>query len=284
MKDYYYILGVDAKCTTADVREAYRKLSKKFHPDLNQNDAYFENRFKDIQEAYETLGDPSKRKRYDASFSYAKPPSFTGQPPPKQKYYPRTTAIDVVFTIILISVTLLFGNYVWKAINGSKAAKAAVPAVVTVSPVAATASTHHKRKKHLFNAAIAIAIPKATPKSKPVAIQKPLPVITVIQKQPLINNTTKATRDMFKPHTVIVNRPSQLADNNTSNDLPYSSYLRSNITGVVNMHQSGSFNSTVVAVIPANSKVMVLARGVNYYKVRYNDGIGYVPKWTVLTK
>ncbi len=66
MNDFYYILGLDANCTSNEIKEAYRKLSKKFHPDLNQGDKYFESRFREVKDAYETLIDPVKRNRYDA--------------------------------------------------------------------------------------------------------------------------------------------------------------------------------------------------------------------------
>jgi DnaJ-domain-containing protein 1 len=65
MKDYYYILGVDSNATDEDIKTAYRKLSKKFHPDANNGEPFFEERFKAIQEAYETLSDPGKRSAYD---------------------------------------------------------------------------------------------------------------------------------------------------------------------------------------------------------------------------
>src|ERR1700744_1617494 len=65
MKDFYSVLGIDVNASPTDVREAYRKLSKKFHPDLNENDPYFENRFKEIREAYELLNDPVGRAAYD---------------------------------------------------------------------------------------------------------------------------------------------------------------------------------------------------------------------------
>lgn len=55
MKDYHYILGVPKNATKADIKKAYRKLSKKFHPDVNDGDEFFADRFKDIQEAYEAL-------------------------------------------------------------------------------------------------------------------------------------------------------------------------------------------------------------------------------------
>lgn len=65
MKDYYYILGLKQTATTEEVKKAYRKLSLKFHPDKNNGDEFFTERFKEIQEAYEILIDSSKRKTYD---------------------------------------------------------------------------------------------------------------------------------------------------------------------------------------------------------------------------
>jgi curved DNA-binding protein CbpA len=65
MKDYYYILGLRQTATTEEVKKAYRKLSLKFHPDKNDGDEFFTERFKEIQEAYEILVDNSKRETYD---------------------------------------------------------------------------------------------------------------------------------------------------------------------------------------------------------------------------
>jgi len=64
-KDYYKILGVNKSASTTDVKKAYRKLARKYHPDLNPGDKSAENKFKDIQEAYSVLKDPEKRKQYD---------------------------------------------------------------------------------------------------------------------------------------------------------------------------------------------------------------------------
>jgi len=61
MKDFYYILGVGADSTLSEIKDAYRKLSVKFHPDLNPGDEYFEGRFREINEAYQTLSDPQNR-------------------------------------------------------------------------------------------------------------------------------------------------------------------------------------------------------------------------------
>lgn len=67
MKDYYYILGVKSNSTEKEIKSAYRKLSLKFHPDKNEGDKFFEERFKEINEAYEILGDIQKRKEYDSN-------------------------------------------------------------------------------------------------------------------------------------------------------------------------------------------------------------------------
>jgi len=64
-KDYYATLGVAKSGTSKDLKQAYRKLARKFHPDVNPGDKKAEARFKEINEAYEVLGDPEKRRKYD---------------------------------------------------------------------------------------------------------------------------------------------------------------------------------------------------------------------------
>jgi molecular chaperone DnaJ len=65
MKDYYEILGVGKNASTNDIKKAYRKLARKYHPDLNPGDKASEQKFKEMNEAHETLKDPEKRKQYD---------------------------------------------------------------------------------------------------------------------------------------------------------------------------------------------------------------------------
>jgi len=64
-KDYYATLGVSKASTEKEIKQAYRKLARKYHPDVNPGDKQAEARFKEINEAYEVLGDPAKRKKYD---------------------------------------------------------------------------------------------------------------------------------------------------------------------------------------------------------------------------
>ena len=64
-KDYYATLGVAKTATEKEIEQAYRKLARKFHPDVNPGDKTSEARFKSINEAYEVLGDPEKRRKYD---------------------------------------------------------------------------------------------------------------------------------------------------------------------------------------------------------------------------
>jgi DnaJ-class molecular chaperone len=64
-KDYYSSLGVTKGSTAKEIKQAFRKLARKFHPDMNQGDKAAEGRFKEINEAYEVLGDPETRKKYD---------------------------------------------------------------------------------------------------------------------------------------------------------------------------------------------------------------------------
>src|SRR5437660_6997709 len=69
-KDYYKILGVSKNASQKDIQKAYRKLARKFHPDVNPDDKSAEEKFKEINEANEVLSDPEKRQKYDELSTY----------------------------------------------------------------------------------------------------------------------------------------------------------------------------------------------------------------------
>ncbi|BAY12621.1 DnaJ C-terminal domain-containing protein [Calothrix sp. NIES-2098] len=71
-KDYYSILGVSKTATPEEIKQAFRKLARKFHPDVNPGNKQAEARFKEVNEAYEVLSDPDKRKKYDQFGQYWK--------------------------------------------------------------------------------------------------------------------------------------------------------------------------------------------------------------------
>src|ERR1700712_3550669 len=63
--DYYKTLGVEKNADTEQIKKAYRKLARKYHPDINPNDKEANKKFQQINEANEVLSDPEKRKKYD---------------------------------------------------------------------------------------------------------------------------------------------------------------------------------------------------------------------------
>jgi DnaJ domain len=114
IKDYYYILGLTADVSKDEIKKAYRKLSVKFHPDKNDGDKFFEERFKDINEAYETLVDDIKRKIYDdrlksrSAANQSQSSRAAESPEPSTSPYPnRKKAKEKLYTILAALVFLI---------------------------------------------------------------------------------------------------------------------------------------------------------------------------------
>jgi len=99
-KDYYKILGVSKNSSTEDIKKAYKKLALQYHPDKNPGNKEAEEKFKEINEAYEVLSDPEKRKRYDelgANWDKYKDFDFSSYRPSGRTYHYTTEDLGDIF-------------------------------------------------------------------------------------------------------------------------------------------------------------------------------------------
>jgi hypothetical protein len=290
MKDFYYILGLEINCTFDDIKDAYRKLSKKYHPDLNQGDPYFESRFREIKEAYDTLSDPPKRALYDKELKEFRAGNIEaerrGQPyQPQYASRRRRRGPGVGMTIVFILITLIIGDYLIRSFSKPKAVKP--PQAIVEVPVAAKPHKLHKKKhlvkdktkgdsfKHAFER---ISNMPAHPKPllKPT---KPKPTLYAVQPKPVVSPA------LPKPnHVMVQSSPESNRSAGDNRNYLFAAYVRPNATGIVNMRKFDEFDSEVIKKIPANAKVLVLAKGDTYYRVAFNNDIGYVPKWALQAK
>jgi curved DNA-binding protein CbpA len=315
MNDFYYILGLDANCTSNEIKEAYRKLSKKFHPDLNQGDKYFESRFREVKDAYKTLSDPVKRNGYDAVLRNSKtnPP---GNDQKKQHYYReqaenlrrkeeelrRREAFSrqnarqsqtrppsfskskngpgIGMSIVLILIVLILGVYLVESFSNSK--KHTVNKVATVNTFVVKTRRHH-RKKH--NWITKINEDSEKPKSDSITkLTKTAQPVVVKAKQPLVYNPKPLVASNAKQPVLVSNKQTTPTVNTSRTNYLYTTYVIPNATGIINLRKFSDYSSPVIGTIPANSQVSVIEKGNVYYKVSFNNEIGYVPKWVLQTK
>lgn len=114
IKDYYYILGIKQNASADEIKRAYRKLSQKLHPDKNDGDDFFTERFKDIQEAYEVLTSQEKRKVFDNSrYGY----SYTQKQNKKQYNEPEIEFFNSSRLYFELGQEI---NFSWKTTNANK--------------------------------------------------------------------------------------------------------------------------------------------------------------------
>lgn len=275
MKDLYYILGTDSNCTPDEISEAYRKLAKRFEPTYGEDDDFLRSHFREISEAYEILSDPARRKVYDASIRKVHK---------KQLANFKTGYLNMALTGSLIVFTGVFGFYVVRSLNVNHARPVAEPVkIATVDQVVPHVIKHHKRKLYSSSATTQIAASKlatikkdtvkvapvvAAAKSEPIMIS-PKPASTPAQVKtvqiPIVNNVQAKTKHATAPI-----------------DSSYTTYLKPNLSGSIYLHQMADYMSTVVTVLPHNSLVKVLQKGQSFYKIAYNNQVGYLPRWMIV--
>lgn len=113
LKDYYYILGLARNASSDEIKTAYRKLSLKFHPDQNSGDKFFEERFKDIQEAYDTLSDELQRKYYDERLNAGNAPNTQAATEPVPPIIPIRKKNKLKQTLYGLIALIVFSSPAW---------------------------------------------------------------------------------------------------------------------------------------------------------------------------
>ncbi|MDB5131909.1 MAG: dnaJ 2 [Mucilaginibacter sp.] len=170
----------------------------------------------------------------------------------------------VGISIVLIIVGLIFAVYLVKSFSGSKP-KAIKPASSAV--IVKIARRHHKRRHPVKSAGL-----------KDFNVSQTDTIVT----KPIKVNSGKQVE--FKPQTAKMTEPLVVKPVMAASGFLYTSYVKPNITGIVNMRESGNYSSAVIAILPADSKVYVMEKGNIYYKVSCNGSIGYIPKWSLQRK
>ena len=168
--------------------------------------------------------------------------------------------LNIITTGAFLLFTGLFGFYVVRLLTTTKPVKVAEP--VAIAP--ALIIKHHKHKHHGQLPEVASAKRVMIKKDSIVgAAVKPLHVAAV------------APPAVTPPLIIAKASPVAIADSS------YSTNLKANLAGLVYLHQTDDYMSPVVSVLPHRSKIKVLEKGSNFYKIVFNEQIGYIPKWTI---
>lgn len=176
----------------------------------------------------------------------------------------RKKKISTSFKAVLILVALIAGGYFYKIVTTKK-----VKAATTYTAAVHLPKKHkikHRPKKHS-------ALPVPAPDTTHVVAVKPAAVKSI----------PAAMQTIITPVTVKPSADSSRLSIARQNS-PYTTYVQPNVTGIVKMRAEDKYYSSIIADIPANAKVLVLQRGDTYYRVNYNNSIGYIPKWSLHVK
>jgi hypothetical protein len=273
MKDLYYILGTDSNCTPGEISEAYRKLAKRFEPAYGEDDDFLRNHLREITEAYEILSEPARRKLYDASQRKIHQ---------KQIANFKTRYLNIAVTGSLIFFTGVFGFYVVRSLNVNHTQQTAEPVKVATADVVVPHEIKHHKKRHskvsetVVTSSKAIAVNTDTVKAEPIATVRPVQVTAAVVKQ------TTAPVKLVQTPTTVARIPVITKQHVAPVDSSYTTYLKPNLSGSVYLHQMADYMSAVVTVLPHNSLVKVLQKGPSFYKIAYNNQVGYLPRWMVV--
>jgi hypothetical protein len=177
--------------------------------------------------------------------------------------------LSTSFKVIVISSGLLVAAYTYKLFTGTKQTIIAEPTIVAENQPVKKHHKKHKLKNHLAIAKKLVlkndTVKEVTPQI--VTVPKPEPVKAVV------------------PNIVTVPKSAPVKQAiETNNNFLYTTYVHPNVTGIVKLRQEDKFSSSFIADIPANAKVQVLQKGEMYYRVAYNNSIGFVPKWALQDK
>lgn len=203
----------------------------------------------------------------------------------------RLKRFSTSFKVIAIAGILLVAAYTIKLFTtGTKQKIVAEEPLVTENHPVKKHRNKHKRKSYLAIAkktvvkkdTVRVVTPSVVTAPKPdpakVVVPKLDPVKAVVPNIVAVPKT--APVKSVGPVTPLpIKQPTE-----NNNGFLYTTYVHPNVTGIVKMRLEDKFSSNIIADIPANAKVQVLQKGQMYYRIAYNNNVGFVPKWSLQDK